>query len=457
MDTDRGLTFVRLEASPKSLAVPCLAAVLTGWAVVLALVLSRPTFVSHDTISNYAHVWYVSDRLWHAHQLPWHMPIIGHGRAFAFPYAFIPWLTAALGRPLLGDWVVTLWLVLGCVGVAGATLWAFPEIRAPGWAATALLNPALITACVIGQLPFLWASALLLAGVGCWRRGRRAWAATLVGLGQATHPAVVLPIGLALVAAWAYWERDRLALIRWYAVAVLITLPAAALVVASPVFRESRGPTIATEFFGTIVVRVLVVAVPVGLCVARARRGPWLGAAAAGVLIGLNVALIGPLDLGPAWSGLLRHPDTEVAAFARSPSFRTGATYRLLRSGDFKVGMYQLIQHGGRLDSELFPESIDRRSWPTLAAYAGFLRDRGVDYVLVFDSYDRRFQTNEHELVRRLVTLSQQRAATGLVGARLMVDAPQYDLYRIDRGRGKARGSRARADVGTGTNRRSTG
>ena len=111
-----------------------LVAASVGWAVILALILRHSIFVTNDSLNNYAHVWYVSDRLWHAHQLPWHMPIIGHGRAFAFPYAFIPWLTAALGRPLLGDWVVTLWLVLGCVGVAGATLWAFPEIRAPGWA-----------------------------------------------------------------------------------------------------------------------------------------------------------------------------------------------------------------------------------------------------------------------------------------------------------------------------------
>ena len=192
--------------------------------------------------------------------------------------------------------------------------------------------------------------------------------------------------GSALVAGWLYWERDRLALVRWYGIALLIALPAAALVVASPVFRESPGSTIATVFVGTLVVRALVVMVPVGLCVARARRWAWLGTAAAGVLLGLNVALIGPLDLGPAWSGLLRHPDTQLVAFVRSPSFRPGATYRLLRSGDFKVGMYQLIQHGGHLDSELFPESIERQSWPTLGAYSGFLRQRRVDYVLVFDT-----------------------------------------------------------------------
>src|SRR5439155_9278782 len=132
VDTDRGLASARLKPSSKSVAVACLAAVCITWAVVIALILARPMFVSHDAVSNYAHVWYVSDRLWHAHRLAWRMPIIGHGRAFAFPYAFIPWLSAALARPLLGDWVVTLWLVLGCVGTAGATLWAFPELRAPG-------------------------------------------------------------------------------------------------------------------------------------------------------------------------------------------------------------------------------------------------------------------------------------------------------------------------------------
>ena len=154
-----------------------------GWAAVLLLILRHAVFVSDDSISNYGHVWYVSDRIWRYHHLPWSMPVIGHGKALAFPYACIPWISAALLRPLLGDWVVTLWLVVGTVGLIAATLWAFPELRRGWWAAAVLVNPALVVASIIGQLPFLWGASMLVGAVACWRRRRYALAAVLAGFG----------------------------------------------------------------------------------------------------------------------------------------------------------------------------------------------------------------------------------------------------------------------------------
>src|SRR5438552_792063 len=61
----------------------CLRVLVAGWALVLALILGHRIFVSHDTVSNYAHVWYVSERVGHAHVLPFRMPVIGHGDAYA--------------------------------------------------------------------------------------------------------------------------------------------------------------------------------------------------------------------------------------------------------------------------------------------------------------------------------------------------------------------------------------
>jgi hypothetical protein len=201
-----------------------------GWALVLLLILRHAVFVSDDSISNYGHVWYVSDRIWRYHHVPWSMPVIGHGKALAFPYAFIPWISAALLRPLLGDWVVTLWLVVGTIGLIAATFWAFPELRRGWWAAAVLVNPALVVASIIGQLPFLWGASMLVGAVACWRRRRYALAAVLAGLGQATHPAVVLPIGLLLVAFWWRWEPDRPRLLRYYALSLIPVIPAVWLV-----------------------------------------------------------------------------------------------------------------------------------------------------------------------------------------------------------------------------------
>src|SRR5439155_16329773 len=117
---------------------------------------------------------------------------LGHGAAFAFPYAFLPWFSAALVRPLFGDWVVTLWLVLGFLGLVTAIWWALPELR-DGWSfAFVLLNPMLVEAPLLGQLPFLWAAAFLFLATGLWRRNRTVGAAIALGIAEATHPAVTL-------------------------------------------------------------------------------------------------------------------------------------------------------------------------------------------------------------------------------------------------------------------------
>jgi hypothetical protein len=412
----------------------CLGILVAAWVIVPTLILRHRVFVSHDTLSNYAHVWYVSERLSHAHTLPLHMPVIGHGGAYAFPYAFVPWLSAAVLHPLLGDWVVTLWLVVGTIGLIGATFFAFPELLEGWWPAAVLVNPALVAAPIIGQLPFVWAAALLLGAVGCWRRQRRWEAAVLAGLGQATHPAVVLPIGLALVAGWFWWEADRRALMRWYAVALLLTLPAALIVYASPVFQDSSRTTVVIAFAETFGVRMLVVVIPIIACLFRALGWRWLAPTAVLIMLVTDVGLLQQSDIKSAWRALRRDPDPTMLTFIRSDAFARGATYRVLRAGDFKVGMYQLLRHGARLDSEFFPESVGIRSWKRREDYTRFLRGRHVDFVIVFPTFDRVYRTNEHRMLDQVVRSSTSCARADVAGSASVVRRPQYDLYRIGRG-----------------------
>ena len=131
------------------------------WLVILALLLRHREVISSDTLSNYIHVWFVADRLWHGHGLPFHMPVLAHGQALAFPYGFIPWMFAVLLWPLMGEWSVTLALGVGFVGLVAATFWAFPELRRGWWAAAALVNPGLVEGLLLGQLPFLWAATII--------------------------------------------------------------------------------------------------------------------------------------------------------------------------------------------------------------------------------------------------------------------------------------------------------
>jgi hypothetical protein len=381
-----------------------LALVVAGWAVILAMILAHRIFVTNDSLSNYIHVWYVADRFWHGHGVPLHMPVIGHGDAYAFPYGFIPWMSAALLRPLLGDWVVTLWLVVGFAGVVAAQWWAFPELRGGWWTALLLVNPMLVEGPILGQLPFLWAAAMLFAAIALWRDERPVAAAIVLGLSQATHPAVMLTIVGPLVLARVWWEPHRGRLLVGYAVSLLIAAPAVVLVLLTPSVSDVSTATLLGNFFGTVSLRALVVAAPfIGLA---AQRTPLarIPAIVLVALIALNVILVPVRKNQYGWEALVRTPDTSLAAYIDSPDFRPGPgeTYRILRVDDGKVGMYQLVQAGAYLDSEPFPESISRRSWDSVAAYAAFLRSRHVRNVIIYDDYTVRYQTNEHDLLHEM-------------------------------------------------------
>jgi hypothetical protein len=413
------------------------AVVVALWAVVLVLILRHRVFVSHDSISNYGHVWWVSDRLWDGHGVPFHMPVIGHGKAFAFPYGFLPWFTAALLHPLLGDWVVTLWLVLGFIGLVAAMFWAFPEVRRGWWAAIALVNPALVIAPIIGQLPFIWGSAMLMLAIGCWRRKRFVEAAVLAGLAQATHPAVVLPMAAGLVFIRLFWEADRRQLLRFYAISFVIALPATWIVFVSPVFVDSSAWVIISNFFGTLLVRSFVIAGPIIIILfqriqTRVRK-PWLPIALFLFTLALNPALGGILDTRYAWGALNRKPNTDLLQFVNSSKFEPNKTYRIVRAGDGKIGMYQIVRKGGHLDSEFFPESIGRKSWPTTEDYSKFLRTRRVDFVIVYDSYDKTYKTNEHALLDELSDTGLAACSAQRVGAAPLAHADHYDVYTVRR------------------------
>ena len=103
----------------------------------------------------------------------------------------------------------------------------------------------------------------------------------------------------------------------------------------------------------------------------------------------------------------------------------------MLRAGDGKVGMYQLLKAGGRLDSEFFPESIGRRSFPSGAAYSEFLRKRQVDTVIIFVNYDARWRTNEHALLDQLA--ADDACSATQVGVDVIEHLDHFDVYHIER------------------------
>jgi hypothetical protein len=122
-----------------------------------------------------------------------------------------------------------------------------------------------------------------------------------------------------------------------------------------------------------------------------------------------------------------------MLSFLASGDFVPGRTYRVLRASDAKLGMYQMIRHGGRLDSEFFPESMALQSFASVRAYSDLLAARRVDDVVVWDVYDRQWGTNEHARLDALAAESRTACRNGLVVVRQVRHNPRYDLYSVDR------------------------
>ena len=402
-----------------------LGVVVVLWLATIVLYLSHSIVLSSDSINNHVHVWWIARELWHHGHLPWRFPQLGHRDGYAYPYGFVNWTTAALVWPLLGDWGVTLWTAIGTVGCALATFVAFPELRRGWWAAAVLLNSALIEALLFGQQSFVWASMLLLFGIAAWRSGRRGIAALLVGLAQLTHPVVVAPIALVVVLLYLPFTRERLALVKWYALACVIALPGVFVVLASPAYDDAGSQIV--NFFGTLGPRVLIVVLPMFYALLRRTSRPWLGPAACVLSIAFSVSFQAPLNVRMQEEALVHHgtDTTTLDGYLASPEFQPAVTYRVLRGGDGKLGLYKVVRAGGHIDSELFPESMGMRDFADSQEYFRFLCDRDVDRVLHFNAYDQR-GTNEGAVLKELA------AATGSPVQRRS-EGPDYQVYAVDR------------------------
>jgi hypothetical protein len=105
-----------------------------------------------------------------------------------------------------------------------------------------------------------------------------------------------------------------------------------------------------------------------------------------------------------------------------------GATYRVLRGGDGKLGLYHVVKAGGRLDSEMFPETMAIRDFHDVPEYEKLLCDRHVDQILHFASYDASRHTNERETITRLAARPGER-----IRLQRLADGSGFEAYAVDR------------------------
>jgi hypothetical protein len=276
------------------------------------------------------------------------------------------------------------------------------------------------------------ASAFLFAAIASWRRrSHPASVAIWGGLAQLTHPAVVLPIAAIIVGARLFVPDRRRELLRLYAVSCLVALPAVLIVLASPVFTESSRSVRAFQFVTTLAERAPVVLLPIALVVVPLRLRMRSLVAVTCILINFAV---GPLDTVFPWREILgtREQVAPLTEFLDSPDFVEGAVYRVLGGADGKLAMYDVLRHGGELDSEFFPESIHIRiSDP--ASYVDVVTRRRIDFVALSMDFDRGNHGLEHRVLESLA--NDPAAACSRVGivARPVTTGPDWFVYRLDR------------------------
>jgi hypothetical protein len=218
---------------------------------------------------------------------------------------------------------------------------------------------------------------------------------------------------------------------RPYLISVLVATPAIAIVLLSPVIDDTSLLAKAWGFTDTVFPRSLALVVPLALLWAW-RRWPTAraGALAVVAVLAFDAAVWAPLNLPIAWRGMTRQPSTLMQAFLHSDAFRPGLTYRVLRTTDKRVGLYQLIRAGGRSDAEFFPESELRKSWPSVGAYSKLLDEHHVDAVMVWRSYEREHHTNERRLLDELASPSCRPPRACM---RLALDTDDFRLYERQR------------------------
>jgi len=400
---------------------------LLGITFMCGVVLSKTLFLGSDSAHHYAHVWYVSDQIFHHWRLPLHVRYLESGRALTFPYGIVVYLATAIPYAVLGDRAVTVAMVAGFVFYGYAATRARPALRDPRLLTLIYINTFLIEGLVSFQFTFIWAVGFFFMCVEAVDKRRWVAAAVWAVLAVTTHPfAGAAAVGGYTLFAAARRPRDAVPLFTAMAIAAAIVLPYALYARTTPSVATTRESYLLgtlrymARFRGTVVLLPLVVSM-----LAPVLRPLFLPAFAAMALV--FTVRIGHKDVNTFGFGNNSHPF--YGEFIRSPQFDRELRYRVLEPNDREDGAYQLIKHGAVLAQEFFDQSQFRRWWNSPEQYSCFLGAKGVDVVLLEKDYPLKWKQNEDKI---LAEFEQQGKATVIYrdpGGRFLA----YDVRRARR------------------------
>ncbi|MBF6599119.1 MAG: glycosyltransferase [Dehalococcoidia bacterium] len=405
---------------PRSLAYYGLPLFFAAMVVPLLVMLSSSIYLANDTINNYAHVWYISQSIFHTGTIPLRFAGLDNGRAFTYPYGLVPWTANALVYPLLGDWSVTLFLVLAGVAVAGTAMVVRPQVRDPWLMALLVANPFFIDAIAGGQYAFLWATVAFFGLVWAVERERWLLAAVAMWLTASTHPIEGgLAVASYVVFCLMFRPRSRLPLLAASGAALVALTPFAYFALRTPALGERSSQTVVLSVLQDLPRRGLVLGAPFLLTalapmLQRHYRAIGTGFLAVAVaIVALSSGFVGSTALAQmpvverfagqgSYYGLVHRSTNQYRGYLRSSDFAPGQVYRVLSPNEREQGGYILLQHQAVLANEFFSESQRRGNWSE-AGYQCYLAAKRVDRVIVERAYNREFPTNEQALLDALV------------------------------------------------------
>lgn len=371
-------------------------------------ILGHGLYLASDSMHNYAHVWYLSDQIFHDASVPLRVALLDDGKAATFPYAIGPYVAGALAYPVLGSWAVSLLFAIAVVGTVWAAGVVRPAMRDPWLIALFVLNPFFIDAVFAFQFATLWSALFFFLFVRAFERQKMLLAVPLLWLCVSSQPLIgslaAASYGVAVLAL--HRERFKRLLAIGIPVAVAL-IPIYYMTSLTPALSDNAGAFVRSTA-GSIATRGTFFAAPFVLSWAapflRRNYRPALA-------VGCVVAVVGVLLLGgvvryyrspSGYYGVFHTSHDVYADYFASNAFQPGATYRVLEPSEREDGMYRFIQHRAVLATEFFTESTMHRSW-SADQYGCYSAYKGIDYVVVERAWEQRNKLNEGELVRSLV------------------------------------------------------
>ncbi len=369
-------------------------AALAGVAFMCAIVLSKKFFLGSDSANDYAHIWYISDQIFHHARLPLHVTELESGRALTFPYAIAPWLLTIIPFAIFGDRAVTAAMVLGFALYGYTATRARPALRDPRLLCLIYINTFLIEGLVSFQMAFIWACVFFFLFVEAVDNRRWPLAAALAVLSVTTHP-FAGGVAVALYATYAAVRRPRemLPLAISMAIAAIVLVPFALYVHSAPAVASTKDKDLMGTLRFIARYRGLVIGLPLLVSAfAPAFRSMFLV-----VFIAMALTFAQRIDQKKVNTfGFDRNSHPFYGEFLKSAAFDRTMTYRVLEPNDREDGAYQLMRGKAVLAQEFFDQSQFRRWWNTPDQYACFLGAKQIDVVLLERDYPLKFSQNEN-------------------------------------------------------------